>query len=150
MAETVELARDVIAAPDRGLGAALSTFATGLGDRYLGFGIGRAPAESALVDRVFDRWQPLGRGAQDLSVFGDDALGGLAHEWGSYDGYTWGFEAGGPFVIPVDPVEHPTGFTAQHTRRPSRRAPFVAQSRQSERPRPTPVARETWRATTEA
>ncbi len=144
MAES--LARDIVAAPHTGLGATMDRFAGGLGDRYAGFGIGRAPAEASLVHRVFDRWQPRA-GLRDLSVFGAGDLSGLVREWGAYDGYDrMDFEAGGPFVVPVDPIEHPTGLTAQQATRRSRGSLFAqARPRQAGDARPT--ARETWRAT---
>lgn len=112
---------EVLSGPAEGL-SSFEQFASGVAERHQSFGVADGwVARADWADAVFDRWT-LPTALDGLDVFGADDFAGAVREYTSRTGYfSADFERGGPFVIPVDPVEAPTGFSAHQALIRSRR-----------------------------
>ncbi|MFN3203002.1 MAG: hypothetical protein ACE366_31705 [Bradymonadia bacterium] len=148
---------------DTGLISAMTAFSGGISTRLESFGMA-ADTESAggLVNDLASRWA-LPSGAAAFEVVDADSFDDLLVDWSvSVDGYTDLIYdlPHSIYVVPVDPVEEPTGFPARsvmprRTAAPRPQPPRGAlEAVKVAGRRPTPsaprVVKERWRATDEA
>lgn len=114
MASTTEpLAIDVISDPSGGLSAGYQRFADALGDRYAAMGGASLETDAPLIQQLEARWSLFGD-RHDLAVYEASQMPALAREWTTYESHRdFGFELqGATYVLPIDPVENPLGYSA--------------------------------------
>lgn len=140
------LALDVIRDPVSDLGGRLDRFAGAHAARFAHPTF--EPERPSLLRDLAHRWQPSVAGTGMIQVFDAHDFAGLVNHWGQRGGYEGdAYDYEGPFVIPVDPVEHVQGLTGQQMRRrPARRQALRPVSTRPQRATPRPAARERWRA----
>ncbi len=140
------LAREVVADGGSALGARLGRFASALSGRHAAFGGGASIGGGGVLAGVSRRWLMPSRLEQGIEVFTPADLGGLAHDWSPAAGYAeLGEGSQGPFVVPVDPVQHPQGFAAAAMGRRRRGAMRTVRPERAKPAAPL-VAQERWRA----
>ena len=82
---------------------------------------GAPMGDSPLLAALTDRWTLPTALDGGVELFHIDDLGAIVTDWTTREGYDSALRAGhAQLVIPVDPVEHPTGYTVEPTPRPSK------------------------------